>query len=119
MAEHNRVGAWGEQVAKEYLVARGFAVADTDSRMGHKEVDIIAYKGARIHFVEVKTRSNSAVDPVEAIGPRKIRNIVRFADGYLRMLGIRHTPQFDIIAVTGTPEAGVERLEYIPDAFLP
>lgn len=56
MADHNDFGAWGERIAREYLITKGYTIIDYDTRKGFFEIDIIALKDNRIVFVEVKTR---------------------------------------------------------------
>lgn len=75
MARHNDLGAWGENIAREYLITRGYTIIEHDTRMGHYEIDIIALKGNRIIFIEVKTRLSGSFDPLEAITPKKIMHI--------------------------------------------
>lgn len=62
MARHNVTGEWGEQLARNALVAKGYAILKTNWRSGHYEVDIIAQKAGCIVFVEVKTRLDAQDD---------------------------------------------------------
>ena len=57
MAQHNTLGAAGEQFAYEFLIREGFIVRERNWTMNHLEVDIIAERNGTFHFVEVKTRS--------------------------------------------------------------
>lgn len=117
MAQHNSLGRWGENVAAEYLTVRGYAIVRRNWRMGHLEIDIIATRGARIIFVEVKTRSTGDYDPVEAVDMRKRNRMIASADAYIRMYDIPYEVQYDIVTVIGDP--GNHTVEHIPDAFLP
>ena len=117
MAKHNELGKWGEDLACEKLVADGYAIVHRNWRMGHYEVDIIAMKGNRIVFAEVKTRSDMDCDPLEAVDSRKIAHIARSADVYIRTYDLHHEAQFDLFAINGTPEC--YKMEHIADAFFP
>ncbi len=117
MARHNELGAWGEKVAREYLLTQGYAIGGENTRIGNYEIDFIAMKGDRIVFVEVKTRSTDYVDPLEAVDSRKRARLVRAADEYIRSMNIRLELQFDIITVVGSPEK--YEIEHFPDAFFP
>ncbi|MDE5981695.1 MAG: YraN family protein [Duncaniella sp.] len=117
MARHNELGAWGERVAREYLLTQGYAIGGENTRIGNYEIDFIAMKDDRIVFVEVKTRSTDYVDPLEAVDSRKRARLVRAADEYIRSMNIRLEPQFDIITVVGSPEK--YEIEHFPDAFFP
>lgn len=117
MAEHNRLGSWGERVACDLLVAAGYAVLEQNWRMGHYEIDLIVSKGRRIVFVEVKTRTDDYVDPLMAVDLKKQRRMGRAADVYMRHYDIPLEAQFDIILIVGT-ENNYE-IRHIEDAFLP
>lgn len=115
MAKHNDTGKWGENVAADYLASLGYAIADRNWRCGHYELDIVAYKGARIVFVEVKTRTNDDDDPLEAVDRNKAMRLIRAANVYVNALNIDHEIQFDIIAVNGSSTDYT--VEHIADAF--
>lgn len=117
MALHNRIGAWGEKVAVDHLVSKGYAITETNWRMNHLEIDIIAMHGDRIVFVEVKSRSNVDDDPIMAVDRTKMRNMARAANCYVQARDIPHEIQFDIIGISGTPDN--YRIEHLADAFLP
>ena len=57
MAQHNTLGAAGEQFAYEFLIREGFIVRERNWTMNHLEVDIIAERNGTFHFVEVKKRT--------------------------------------------------------------
>lgn len=120
MARHNELGKWGEQLAVDLLVTKGYAIVERNWRAGNLEVDIVAMKDNRIVFVEVKTRSSEFVDPLDAIDRRRVSRIVRAANSYVKAYNIPHEVQFDVIIIIGTPEGGdTPQIEHIPDAFLP
>ncbi|MDY3857844.1 MAG: YraN family protein [Muribaculaceae bacterium] len=116
MSRHNTTGHDGEQLVADYLTARGYAIRERNWSVGHLELDIVATNGRWIAFVEVKTRESSADDPLTAMTPKKIDNIVKAANVYMSQLDLPLEPRFDVAAVTLTPDL---RLEYIEDAFYP
>ncbi len=117
MAQHNQLGQWGENIAVEYLITLGYAIVETNWHMGHYEVDIIATKGNRMVFVEVKTRSNEDYDPLEAVDNKKKSHMVRSAHNYIVSRDLRYEVQYDIITIVGDQHE--YKLEHIPDAFFP
>lgn len=118
MANHNEIGAWGEQMAQDYLRRNGYTVFEANTHIGHKEIDIIATKDNIIAFIEVKTRTSTFKDPADAIDQKKIRRIAKAADAFLQANDIKHEPQFDIITIIGSPQ-GEYKLTHYPDAFMP
>ncbi len=117
MASHNEKGRWGEKVAMEYLVASGYAICETNWRVPPYEIDIVAMKGDRIIFVEVKTRKDRYIDAAEAVGKIKQARLVRAANAYMNCAKVPHEVQFDIVIVVG--DADDFSVEHIPDAFYP
>lgn len=107
----------GEQVARDYLLARGYAIDGINIRIGGVEIDFIARKDDRLCFVEVKTRRDDFADPLETINDKKRRRMIRAADLYMQRSEVDLAPQFDIIVIIGTPDGYT--LEHIPDAFYP
>lgn len=117
MALHNRLGCWGERIAADRLVSAGYAILERNWHIGRYEIDLIAMKGNRIIFVEVKTRTDDTVDPVLAVDRKKILRLTRAANTYMQIHDYPHEVQFDIITIVGSPAD--YRIEHIEDAFLP
>ena len=115
MAAHNELGQWGEDVAAEYLMRKGYDVVERDWKSGHRDLDIIARDGRTLVFVEVKTRRNRLfVDPEEAIGYQKLQNLRIAANHYVKTHRAAADIRFDVITVVGTP--GTEpQIEHIED----
>lgn len=118
MANHNELGEWGEQLARDYLLTNGYTLLEHNLHVGRKEVDIVAVKGSVMAFIEVKTRSSDLASAIEAVDSKKMRRIVRAADSILAAQSLPFEYRFDIIAVIGTPCTGHE-LHHITDAFMP
>lgn len=117
MSEHNDLGAWGESVARDYLLSQGYAIDGVNIRIGKVEIDFLARKDNFICFVEVKTRSTGYVDPAEAVDMRKRRRMIWAADMYMCNIKEPLEPRFDLIFIIGTPDGYT--LEHLPDAFYP
>ena len=115
MAEHNQLGKWGEEEVTAHLVKNGYAIVEHNWRMNHLEIDIIASKGRDIVFVEVKTRREKGSRPEDAINARKISNMVRAANVYLRAHRVDLNARFDVAAISGDPHDF--ELLYMEDAF--
>lgn len=111
-------GKQGEIIARDYLIAKGYAIRQQNARIGHLEIDIVAMHGNRIVFVEVKTRHSGSTHPLDAITPRKIQRLCTAANAYIKAYNIPHEAQFDVIAIIFASD-GSYTLEHIPDAFFP
>ena len=76
MAEHNKLGEWGEETVCQYLVREGYAIVERNWRMEHLEIDIIAEKEGWIVFVEVKTRRTEGDSLSDVMKSLKMRRLV-------------------------------------------
>ena len=105
-------------MARDYLMQQGYTIVDTNWQFGHLEIDIIAIRENILAFVEVKTRSNSAVsEPQMAVNQQKQKNIIRAANAYILKNKYNCEARFDIISVIRN-EKGTQ-IEHLPDAYGP
>ncbi|ANI39287.1 YraN family protein [Mycolicibacterium vaccae] len=78
------LGAWGEQVAVDYLQGQGLRVLARNWRCRYGELDVIAADGREVVFVEIKTRSTEHFGGVaQAVTPAKVRRLRRLAGLWL------------------------------------
>lgn len=94
-------GNKGENIAANYLLKHGYNIINKNWRYRHWEVDIIASKKNKLHFVEVKTRTNDRFGkPEESIGRNKMNNLKNAAEEYLYQHPEWKYIEFDVIAIT-------------------
>jgi putative endonuclease len=100
---HLRTGRLGEEEAYFYLRKLGYTVVARNFRSSRcrGEIDLIAWdKDGVLCFIEVKTRTTSAVKPPEAAVDRhKRREIAAVARAYLRRVPPSCQWRFDIVSV--------------------
>lgn len=105
----------------EFLANNGHVVLDLNWRCGHLEVDVVTMDRLGLHFVEVKTRSSSAViEPQENVGFVKQRRLAEAARRYLTKNGGRFGAMevfFDVAAVID--DGKCLEIKYFPNAFVP
>ncbi len=102
MAQHNDFGKWGEEVATAYLRDQGYIILETDWSSGYRDIDIIALDRNMVVFVEVKTRtSRDITDPADAVNRRKLQQLARAINHYVRSRHVDRDIRFDIITVVG------------------
>jgi putative endonuclease len=100
-----QTGIKGETYAYWYLRRQGYTpVARNYTVAGVKgEIDIVAYDGPVLAFVEVKTRTASGPGhprPEEAVNHDKRRNLTRMARHFLRSRRIESAKcRFDVLAI--------------------
>lgn len=110
-SRHLELGRRGEELAAAYLlragyrlVAANFSVPVGRNRRGaviSVEIDLVAYDGATLCFVEVKSRVSDWFAPPEAnVDRRKQRQIARAARAYRRMFDLFGEPyRYDVVTV--------------------
>jgi len=107
--DHGRIG---EDLAHRHLRRNGCTVVARNYRVpsGRGEIDIIAWDGDKLAFVEVKTRSTADFGaPETAVDPEKRERVVRSAQDYMRRAGVSWDQvRFDIVRVVLGPEQKVE-----------
>ena len=112
---HGNVGRRGEDLAHRYLRRKGYIVTARNWRQpqGGGEIDLIAWEGGTLVFVEVKSRLSGAwAAPERDIDREKIRILRRAACDYVRRAGADpESTRFDVIAITG------DRIDHLRDAF--
>ena len=66
MAQHNKIGNLGEDIACKYLNNKGLSIIERNYRKKYGEVDIVAREtDKKAHFVEVKTVSYETRERVD------------------------------------------------------
>ncbi|MBI2459489.1 MAG: YraN family protein [Parcubacteria group bacterium] len=65
MAHNQRIGEFGEILAKNYLIKHGYKIIEANVKLSYQELDIVALKDDLVVFVEVKTRISQFYGPAE------------------------------------------------------
>jgi len=106
-----QLGNLGEQYAAAYLEQLGYRLVAANFTLPvgrnlrgatiNAEIDLVAYDGNTLCFVEVKTRASDWFAPPQAsIDLRKRRQIARAARAYLRLFELEAEPhRFDVVTV--------------------
>ncbi len=120
MAKHLILGRKGEQMALDFLLAKGYQLLERNWRFSRAEVDLILKDGAILVFVEVKTRSYDFYgQPEESITPKKESLIADAAAVYMEAIGHEWEIRFDIISIILNEQKNKSVLEHYEDAFFP
>lgn len=107
------VGNQGETIAKKYLVKAGYKIKEMNYKNPLGEIDIIAYDGEVLAFIEVKYRQNDFFGlPREAVNNNKQFRIRRVANSYINKYALHEkTCRFDVVEILG------EEVTIIKDCF--
>jgi putative endonuclease len=104
-------GQLGEAYAAAYLEQLGYRLVAANFTLPvgrnlrgaiiNAEIDLVAYEGDTLCFIEVKSRSSDWFAPPEVnVDLRKRRQITRAARVYRQMLGLEKEPhRYDVVTV--------------------
>lgn len=122
---HFELGRRGEALAIEHLEQAGYRIVAANFSLPigrnlreavvHAEIDVVAYDGPLLCFVEVKTRSADDFAPPQAnVDLRKRRQIARAALAYRRMLGlVNEAYRYDVVTVVAKPDGDGPRIQLL------
>jgi putative endonuclease len=136
--EKRKIGDIGENIACRFLVKRGFEVVERNYSKKWGEIDIIAQKGQKLHFVEVKavTRENLKYNlanvphetdnyrPEDNLHPWKLKRlssvIQTYLLGYKGNREVTHETdwQFDVITVYLDLKNMETKVNYLEDIII-
>ena len=113
--DHGRIG---EDLAHRFLRTRGCTVVARNYRTlsGSGEIDLVAWDGRKLAFIEVKTRGSREFGPPEsAVDAEKRERVQQAARDYARRAEIPWCDtRFDIVSIVlDSPP----RIEWLRDAF--
>ena len=112
------LGRKAERLAAIRLRQLGYRIVEANFRCRYGELDIVAWDGDTLAFVEV--RSHATLDfgsPAESIGPRKRARLCLTAQAYLEQIEIPDPNcRFDVVEIVFA-EGQEPSIELIKDAF--
>ncbi len=118
MSEANELGKQGEEIATTYLLKQGYLILDINWRAGRNEIDIIARDKDFLVIIEVKSRrSDTFMEPEEAVTREKQQALIRAANAYIFRKNINLETRFDIISIIHNKNE--TRVNHLKDAFYP
>jgi len=117
-APHLQLGRRGEEAACQFLKKQGYKILARNFRCPLGEIDVVAMKQERLHFIEIKTRSQARFgNPEESVGREKQDKIIRIAQWYLKQFSQQaRSMSFDVAAVSFLEDKNAS-IKFIEGAF--
>ncbi|MDO8668302.1 MAG: YraN family protein [bacterium] len=85
MGHNQKIGKFGETLAKNYLIRHGYKILDLNVKLSYQELDIVARKQDLTVFIEVKTRVSQVYGSAEdAFFSRKSERFRRGIEMYIK-----------------------------------
>ena|ERR1700761_6238916 len=111
-AEHLELGRKGEEAAYFYLRRQGYVVVARGWRSGkvRGDLDLVAWEGDTLCFIEVKSRSDRIGATAEAaVDENKIRVLRRLARQYMQAMSSPPAQvRFDVLSIYLHPQREFE-----------
>jgi putative endonuclease len=102
LAAAQAAGGSGEDRAACFLERHGLAIAARNFRTRMGEIDLVAWDGGELVFVEVRSRASARfLDPAESVDWHKQRRLIAAARQYLALTAIEAPCRFDVVALEG------------------
>ena len=124
------VGKYGEEIAVQFLTNKGFTIQNRNYLKKWGEIDIVARRTGKIHFVEVKTVSYETKEylkesvsrgnwrPEDNIHAFKIKKLSRAIESWISQYNYEDDWQIDVIAVKVVPREKFATVKYLPNITL-
>lgn len=110
-------GRLGEQTAADYLTQLGYRIVDANWRTRFGELDLVAWHGTTLVFVEVRTRASAGLGTAgESVGTAKQRQLVLMAQQYMQQRAPNASARIDVVTVYIRPGRAPE-LEHLIGAI--
>ena len=130
-----KIGDLGESMACKFLVKRGLKIIERNYLKKWGELDIIAIKADKLHFIEVKTVSHLPISPFlstdgreidsyrpeDNIHPWKLRRLSRVIQTYLlnyNSVSPETDWQFDVVTVYLDLKGLKAKFDYLEDIII-
>lgn len=116
------IGKRGEDYAAVLLKRQGYKIVERNFTVRGGEMDIIAWEGDTLVFVEVKLRKSTDFGrPSSYVDRRKQEKLIYTAKCYLHQRGIDAPCRFDVVELVGEVKAfgrlKVREVNVIKNAF--
>lgn len=118
-APHLLTGEMGEKIAENYLIEKGYRIAERNYRQGRGEIDLIAWQNNKLLvFIEVKTRHHELFGgPEMAVTVKKQKLLAGVAGKYMESIGYEWAIRFDVVAII-LEKGTVKEIRHHEDAFI-
>ena len=111
-------GKWGEELALEFLMEKGYSPVARSFRSRFGEIDLIVKNREFLVFVEVKLRNNANFAQArEYVGKTKQGKIRTTASLWLASHDTKLQPRFDVIEVYAPDDSAAPEIIHLENAF--
>ena len=111
--QRKQLGNSGEQIAKDYLINKGYQFVTQNFRTRFGEIDLIFIHQHQLVLVEVKTRQNNYYGyPEEAVNQHKLNQIYRVGEAFMQKNpNFPQSARVEIISITVEKDIKISHLD--------
>ena len=125
-----KIGEMGENIAIKFLVKHGFSLLERNYTKKWGEIDIVAEKDKKLHFIEVKSVSCETLTkvihktdnyrPEDNVHPWKMKRLSRTIQTFLldRKIGEGKEWQFDLLVIYLCQKEKKAKVKVVSDIIL-
>lgn len=126
-SDSQKIGELGEDVACKFLMKHGYSILERNYTKKWGEIDVIAQKGEKRYFVEVKSTQVNSLDSVTHVTNRpedhmhawKMKRLRRVVETYLIHKRLGYVDwQFDLLVVYLDIDNRKARVEVVENVIL-
>ena len=120
MHSYNKdIGSFGEALARDYLISKGYKILNMNFRNKFGEIDIICKKNNLLIFCEIKSRyTDTFGSPIESITSYKQKQIIKLSEIYLLYKKYQnYNVRYDVIEIIFNNKNASFKLNHLKDAF--
>ena len=110
------IGRFGEKLALNYLVKKGYKLLDQNYHIRGGELDLVLEKDDIITFVEVKLRTGGNFGTgMDAVTQTKKRKLLRTIFTFLQTKNIQKPWQLDLVSIDYRRTTGTAYIQHFPN----
>ncbi len=128
-SETQKTGELGEDIACRFHMKHGYQILERNYTRKWGEIDIVAQKAGKIHFIEVKSKTVDSISnfntkrgegyrPEDNMHPQKLARLARTIQTYLSDRNVLNEWQFDVATVLLDIKNKEAKVELIEDIIL-
>ena len=117
MGYKQRIGKFGEELAKNFLIKHGYKIIGINIKISYQEVDIVAKKNKTIIFIEVKTRTSLSLGSADmALTDTKMENLKKVLENYIYEKKLdENFIRLDLIAIDINKQKKLAKIKHYKD----
>ncbi|MGD9934452.1 MAG: YraN family protein [Dehalococcoidia bacterium] len=120
MTARQRLGAFGERLARRHIETAGLTVVATNIRLKAGEIDILAHDAGDLVFIEARTRKAPPGSAAETLTPAKLRRLWACAMEYCeREQQNPESVRLDLVCIDLDDSGRVAAIEHIKGLEVP